>query len=67
MDPQNLKDLAGRIQRGGRGAKTSIGFALVAGAVGYGLYQSMYTGKFVPVRDKFVLARVYSVLHQFCC
>lgn len=43
MDPQNLKDIAGRLQRGGKGAGVGLGFLAAAGAAAYGLYQSMYT------------------------
>ena len=45
MDPQKLKDVAGRLQKGGRGAGIGVGFLAAAGGLAYGLYQSMYTGK----------------------
>lgn len=43
MDPKNLKDLAGRLQKGGRGAGIGLGLLAAAGGAAYGLYQSMYT------------------------
>ena len=46
MDPQKLKDIAGRLQKGGKGASASIGLLAVAGGALYGLYKSMYTGNF---------------------
>ncbi len=44
MDPEKMKDFAGRLQKGGRGAGVGLGFLGAAGAVVYGLYKSMYTG-----------------------
>ena len=46
MDPKNLKDMAGRLQKGGKGAGIGLSFLAAAGGVAYGLYQSMYTGEF---------------------
>lgn len=43
MDKNALNDLAGRIQKGGRGAGIGAGFLAAAGSIAYGLYQSMYT------------------------
>jgi len=43
MDPQNFKDLAGRLQRGGKGAGIGVGLLAAAGGLAYGLYQSLYT------------------------
>ena len=45
MDQKKLNDLAGRLQRGGRGAGIGMGFLAAAGAAAYGVYQSLYTGK----------------------
>ena len=45
MDPQNLKDMAGRLQRGGRGAGIGGAMLAAAGGIAYGLYNSFYTGK----------------------
>ena len=44
MDPDKLKDIAGRLRRGGRGAGLGGTFLAAAGALSYGVYQSMYTG-----------------------
>lgn len=43
MDASKLNDLAGRLQRGGKGAVPGIGLLAAAGGLAYGLYQSMYT------------------------
>jgi prohibitin 2 len=43
MDKSKLNDLAGRLQKGGKGAGIGLGFLAAAGAVGYGIYQSLYT------------------------
>merc|ERR1712165_689399 len=43
MDPQNLKDMAGRLQRGGRGAGIGGALLAAAGGIAYGLYNSFYT------------------------
>ena len=45
MDKNKLNDLAGRLQRGGKGAGVGLGFLAAAGGIVYGLYQSLYTGK----------------------
>lgn len=43
MDPQKMKDMAGRLQRGGKGAGVGVGLLAAAGGLAYGLYQSVYT------------------------
>lgn len=43
MDPKNLKDIAGRLQKGGKGAGLGLGLLAAAGGAIYGLAQSMYT------------------------
>merc|ERR1712141_559563 len=43
MDKNKLNDIAGRLQKGGKGAGAGLGFLAAAGALGYGLYKSMYT------------------------
>jgi len=43
MDPKNLKDMAGRLQKGSKGAGIGFGLLAAAGGVAYGLYQSLYT------------------------
>ena len=45
MDKNKLSDLAGRLQKGGKGAGIGAGLIAAAGAAVYGLYQSFYTGK----------------------
>lgn len=45
MDPQKLKDIAGRLQKGGRGAGLGLGLLAAAGGLAYGAFQSFYTGK----------------------
>ena len=47
MDPKNLKDMAGRLQRGGKGAGIGVGLLGAAAGLAYGMYQSLYTGKFM--------------------
>ena len=44
MDPAKMKDFAGRLQKGGKGAGPGIGLLGAAGALAFGLYKSMYTG-----------------------
>ena len=44
MDPQKLKDIAGRLQKGGKGAGLGVGVLAAAGGLAYAAYQSMYTG-----------------------
>jgi len=43
MDPQNLKDMAGRLQKGGKGAGLGLGLLAAAGGLAYGIHQSLYT------------------------
>lgn len=43
MDKNKLNDLAGRLQRGGKGAGVGLGFLAAAGGIVYGIYQSLYT------------------------
>jgi len=43
MDPKNLKDMAGRLQRGGKGAGIGVGLLGAAAGLAYGMYQSLYT------------------------
>jgi len=43
MDPQNLKDMAGRLQKGSKGAGIGVGLLGAAVAGAYGVYQSLYT------------------------
>jgi len=43
MDPKNLKDMAGRLQKGSKGAGIGFGLLAAAGGLAYGLYQSLYT------------------------
>lgn len=45
MDKNKLSDLAGRLQKGGKGAGIGAGLIAAAGAAVYGIYQSFYTGK----------------------
>ena len=44
MDPKKLGDFAGRLKSGGKGFGTGIGFLAAAGALAYGVSQSIYTG-----------------------
>ena len=44
MDKNKLSDLAGRLQKGGKGAGIGAGLIAAAGAAVYGIYQSFYTG-----------------------
>lgn len=43
MDPKKMGDIAGRLQRGGKGVGIGAGFLAAAGALAYGAMQSMYT------------------------
>jgi len=43
MDPKKLNDLAGRLQKGGKGAGVGIGLLAAAGGIAYGISQSFYT------------------------
>ncbi|XP_076452032.1 prohibitin-2-like [Babylonia areolata] len=43
MDPKKLGDVAGRLKSGGKGLGTGIGFLAAAGALAYGVSQSVYT------------------------
>lgn len=45
---QNLKDLAGRLPAGPRGMGTALKLLLGAGAVAYGVRESVFTGKQPP-------------------
>lgn len=42
---QNLKDLAGRLPAGPRGMGTALKLLLGAGAVAYGVRESVFTGE----------------------
>lgn len=44
MDPKKIGDIAGRLKSGGKGFGTGIGFLAAAGALAYGVSQSVYTG-----------------------
>ena len=44
MDPKKLGDLAGRFKSGGKGFGAGFGFLAAAGAIAYGVSQSVYTG-----------------------
>ena len=44
MDQNKINDVLGRMQKGGKGAGLGVGFLAAAVGVGYGIYQSMYTG-----------------------
>ena len=44
MDPNKVKDFAGRLQKGSKGAGLGLGLLAAAGGAAYALYQSMYTG-----------------------
>jgi len=43
MDPNRIRDLIGRLARGGRSAGIGTGLLLAAGGLAYGVSQSMYT------------------------
>ena len=43
---QSFKDLAGKMPKGGGAVGAGLKFLATLGAVGYGLSQSVYTGKF---------------------
>lgn len=45
---QNLKDLAGRLPAGPRGMGTALKLLLGAGAVAYGVRESVFTGEQPP-------------------
>lgn len=45
---QNLKDLAGRLPSGPRGMGTALKLLLGAGAVAYGVRESVFTGEQHP-------------------
>lgn len=45
---QNLKDLAGRLPSGPRGMGTALKLLLGAGAVAYGVRESVFTGEPPP-------------------
>lgn len=45
---QNLKDLAGRLPSGPRGMGTALKLLLGAGAVAYGVRESVFTGEQPP-------------------
>ena len=44
MDPKKMGDFAGRLKSGGKGLGTGVGFLAAAGALAYGVSQSIYTG-----------------------
>lgn len=44
MDPKKINDLAGRMQKGGKGLGAGIGFLAAAGTLAYGISRSFYTG-----------------------
>lgn len=46
MAQSKLNDLAGRFAKGPKGLGTGLKLLALAGAAGYGVTQSMYTGKF---------------------
>jgi len=43
MDPQNLKNIASKLQQGGKGAGLGVGLLAAVGLAGYGVTQAMYT------------------------
>lgn len=43
MDPKNFQDLAGKIQKGGKGAGLGLGLLAAVGGLAYGASQSFYT------------------------
>lgn len=45
MAQSKLSDLAGRFAKGPKGVGTGLKILAAAGAAGYGVIQSMYTGK----------------------
>ena len=45
MAQSKLNDLAGRFSKGPKGLGTGLKLLALAGAAGYGITQSMYTGK----------------------
>lgn len=45
---QNLKDLAGRLPAGPRGVGTALKLLLGAGALAYGVRESVFIGEFPP-------------------
>lgn len=49
---QNLKDLAGRLPAGPRGMGTALKLLLGAGAVAYGVRESVFTGEQPPSTDR---------------
>jgi hypothetical protein len=56
MDPKKIGDMAGRLRTGSKGLGAGAGFLAAAGAVVYGVSQSIYTGTCsAPARaDEFV-------------
>ena len=46
MDGKKLGDLAGRLQKGGKGAGIGLGLLAAAGGAIYTISQSFYTGVF---------------------
>lgn len=47
MDPKKLGDIAGRLKSGGKGLGAGVGFIAAAGALAYGVSQSVYTGTLI--------------------
>lgn len=47
MAQSKFSDLAGRLSNGPKGLGTGLKLLALAGAAGYGLNQSMYTGKLI--------------------
>ena len=44
MDPAKVREFAGRLSKGGKGAGPGLGLLGAAAALSYGLYKAMYTG-----------------------
>jgi prohibitin 2 len=55
MAQSKLNDLAGRFAKGPKGVGTGLKILAAAGAAGYGVMQSMYTGKSSSVLKKYAL------------
>lgn len=66
MAQSKLNDLAGRFAKGPKGLGTGLKILAAAGAAGYGVMQSMYTGKSFCIVIKYVLLYFSFKIHEMC-
>jgi hypothetical protein len=66
MAQSKLNDLAGRFAKGPKGVGTGLKILAAAGAAGYGVVQSLYTGKSRCVVIKYASLCFSCKTHEMC-